>query len=68
MIDKTHKKILRRMVADLTWCSGCACCRDVEGWNLAQQELAHMLDVEPYEDGSGYDFYKYRSKEYRDDK
>ena len=60
-MNAVEKRILRRMVADLIASSGCGCCRDYEGWNRAEMKLALMLDVEKYDDDSGYDFYRYKS-------
>lgn len=65
MITPVAKKILRRQVADLLSSAGCGCCRDEEAFKQAKEELAFMLDVEPFEDNSGYNFYKYRSKDHQ---
>ena len=62
MSAESEYEQLRRFVADLVTSSGCSCCRDDEGWEQAQTNLGKKLDVAPYEDGSGWNWYKYRTK------
>jgi hypothetical protein len=61
MTTKRTEKI-RAAVANYIQSEGCACCQDVEGHKKAAEVLAKLLEVEPYDDGSGYDFYKYVTK------
>lgn len=49
---------IRKLVVDLYCASGCSCCRDDEAWKKAGDELAKLLDIPPYKDGSGFNFYK----------
>jgi hypothetical protein len=60
-MTRTEKKELRRMVADLLAASGCGCCSDREGWERAQAELAKVLRVPKWLDGSGFNFSKFRT-------
>lgn len=54
------KKELRTAVANYMWSEGCSCCQDVEAHKEHTKVLAELLDVDTYDDGSGYDFSKYR--------
>jgi len=54
------KKEIRAAVADLWAAKGCGCCGDAEAMERAGDKLGKLLSVEPYDDGSGYDFYQYR--------
>ena len=56
------KKEIRRAVADLLAADGCDCCRNVDAFDDAKKELAKLLSVPKYSDGSGYDFSKFRTK------
>lgn len=53
-------KKIRELVANYMGTEGCPCC---EGKDHEKNEsiLAEALQVEKYEDGSGYNFAKYRS-------
>ena len=53
---------LRRAVADYMDSEGCSCCRDIPAHEIHTKRLAELLDVPIYKDGSGYDFYKFRSE------
>ena len=57
----TKNEKLRQAIADYMWAEGCECCRDEDAHAIAAEKIAKMLDVDKYDDGSGYDFYKYRS-------
>lgn len=59
--NKTLRAI-RQAVADYMATEGCSCCQDWEGHTKAQIELAKLLKVPMYPDKSGYQFYKYRTK------
>lgn len=53
---------IRRALADYMYAEGCSCCRNVKEHAEAQERLAKLLEVPPYADGSGYDFYQFRTK------
>ena len=54
---RTYSDAVRDLVATL-WCaSGCSCCRDDDAWGKASHELAELLGIPKYDDGSGYDWY-----------
>lgn len=53
---------IRTMIADYMRSEGCTCCRDVEAHEKHAAALGKLLKVRKYEDGSGYDFARYRSK------
>lgn len=52
---------VRRAVADYMASEGCSCCRNEEKHEDAARRLAGLLDVPMYDDGSGYDFYQFKS-------
>ncbi len=58
---RMFKKQLREAVANYMYSEGCSCCRgndhDTHG-----EALAKLLSVKKYSDGSGFDFYSYRTK------
>lgn len=56
-------KIIRQLIADYMYSEGCSCCQDRDAHEINKMRLAAILDVPPYEDGSGYDFYQFRTKE-----
>jgi hypothetical protein len=56
------KKKIRQALADYMRAEGCSCCRNIKDWENAQEELARLLNVPKYPDGSGYDFSKFESK------
>jgi hypothetical protein len=51
---------LRELVAKLYCASGCSCCRDVEAWFAAADELAKALCIPRFADDSGWDFWSVR--------
>ena len=53
---------VRTAFADYFASEGCDCCRDSLAHDKAEKELAALLNPEPYEDGSGFDWYKYESE------
>lgn len=57
------RKTLRTAVADYMSSEGCTCCEDHDAHKKHKERLAHLLDVPKYEDGSGYNFVQFRSKE-----
>jgi len=52
---------IRKALADYISSEGCSCCQDKSKHEKAAGVLAILLDVEPYLDGSGFDFYKYKT-------
>ena len=52
---------VRNAIADYMQTEGCSCCQDINGHKKQTERLAKMLGVPKYGDGSGYNFYKYRS-------
>jgi methionine aminopeptidase len=52
---------IRRAVADYMSSEGCSCCRDMEAHVKHAAALGKLLQVPEYEDGSGYDFRKFRT-------
>jgi len=54
---------IRRAVADYMYSEGCSCCRNIEAHDEHKAVLAKMLKVPQFADKSGYDFYRFRSKE-----
>ncbi len=56
MSKEEMKKLLREAVANYMWSEGCSCCRDIDAHKIHKKQLAELLDVPPYKDGSGYDF------------
>jgi hypothetical protein len=49
---------IRAAVADYMWSEGCDCCRGKKH-DEHKARLAKLLNVEPYDDHSGFDFYQY---------
>ena len=64
---RDFRKKMRALIADYMWSEGCSCCQDVDAHNKAEAALAKALNVRKYENGFGYDFGRYRSKENADD-
>lgn len=58
---KTQNAI-RRALADYIASEGCSCCQDRETHEAASEALGILLGVPKYKDGSGYDFYRFRTK------
>lgn len=54
---------IRQAVADYMWSEGCSCCRNVDAHEINTKRLGELLNVEPYDDNSGYNFPKYRSND-----
>lgn len=61
---KTKKLLeeMRRLFADYVYSEGCECCQDIKPHDVAANKLGKLLDVEKYDDDSGYNFSKYRTK------
>ena len=58
---------VRDLVAKLYCASGCSCCRDDEAWDDAEGQLAKLLGIPEYDDGSGYDWYSVRDAARKED-
>lgn len=68
--DKEAKKIndksafiaeLRTLFADYAASGGCGCCANLDKQEQAMNKISSLLQIEPYEDGSGFNIYKYQS-------
>lgn len=55
-------KALRTAVADYMRSEGCSCCEDTEAHKKAEAEIAKLLKVKKYKDGSGYNFRTHATK------
>lgn len=60
-MESEQLKLLRTALADYMYAEGCSCCRNQEDYNEAKERLAGILGVPKYPDGSGFDFFKFRS-------
>lgn len=56
------KKEIRTAIADYLQSEGCSCCEGGDHDNH-KSAIAKLLNVPMYQDKSGYDFSKFRSKE-----
>ena len=54
--------IIRNFVADLYCSAGCSCCRSDDEWYEAAEKLAKLLKIPMFNDKSGFDFWKFRTK------
>lgn len=54
-------KEIREAVADYVASEGCSCCEGADH-DVHKERLARLLRVPKYDDGSGYNFYKFKSK------
>ena len=52
----------REAIANYMWSEGCSCCEDTNAHREHEEVLGKLLKVKKYDDSSGYDFPKYRSK------
>jgi len=61
----TKKELIkiRRAVANYMSSEGCSCCQSIDQHNNNKARLAKLLSVKKYSDGSGYNFYKYKTKD-----
>lgn len=53
---------VRQAFADYYKSEGCSCCRDTNNHNKAENKLAELLNPDAYDDGSGFDWYKYATQ------
>lgn len=56
------KKLMREAVANYMQSEGCTCCQSVDAHSEHRKQLAKLLNVKLYSDGSGFDFSKYVTK------
>ena len=56
------KAEIRQVFADYYASEGCSCCQEADAHREAANKLGELLDCEKYDDDSGYQFYKYRTK------
>lgn len=61
MAKEKLKDEIRKAFADYVATEGCRCCQDREAHEKAAEKLGKLLGCDKYSDGSGYDFYKYKS-------
>jgi methionine aminopeptidase len=54
---------IRQAVADYMRSEGCSCCQNISDHRKHKERLAKLLKVPKYDDDSGYDFDKFKSKE-----
>ena len=54
---------IRKTFADYYASEGCSCCENIEPHKEANLRLGKLLNAEMYDDNSGVDWYKYRSKQ-----
>ncbi len=57
-LERLREKV-RAAVANYMWSEGCTCCRR-DNHDQHAAELARLLHVPMYTDGSGYDFASFR--------
>lgn len=55
-------RVIRRAVANYMGSEGCGCCGNREAHVTHTEQLAKLLSVPLYNDGSGYDFRRYRKE------
>lgn len=56
-----ERKEIRTAVADYMQSEGCSCCQDRDAHEQHKARLAKLLKVPTYDDGSGYNFSKFRT-------
>lgn len=54
---------VRTAFADYASAQGCDCCRNVEGQEEALKILAKLLQIPKFKDGSGYDYWRFATKD-----
>lgn len=56
------RKQVRQAIADYMRSEGCSCCQNIKAHEEHTNILGKLLKVKKYDDGSGYNFSKYRSE------
>lgn len=66
---ETKMEKIRRFFADYRYSEGCSCCRDQDAHDVALDELAKLLHIPQFSDGSGWDTTSFRTniREVEDD-
>jgi len=61
LLARAKKQIetIRVAFAEYTRTEGCGCCERRDEHEVAARRLAELMEVPPYDDGSGYDFGKF---------
>ena len=59
---KKFKGEVRAAVANYIYSEGCSCCQGADHGEH-EKKIAKLLSVPKYEDGSGYNFGKYKTEE-----
>ena len=54
---------IRQAFADYKSSEGCSCCQNIDEHKIHNDRLGKLLKMKKYDDGSGYDYTKYRSKQ-----
>jgi methionine aminopeptidase len=54
---------IRRAVADFVASQGCGCCSNMDKHDAHAETLGALLRVPKYADGSGRDFYRFKTKD-----
>ena len=57
---RKERNLIREAVANYMVSEGCSCCQDTDKHKEDNKRLAELLKVPEYNDGSGYDFYKFK--------
>jgi hypothetical protein len=53
---------VRENIANYMLSEGCSCCQDREKHEENKKKLAKLLDVPPYDDNSGYNFFQFKTQ------
>jgi len=53
---------IRKAIAEYMYSEGCSCCRNISKHEENIKNIAKLLGVEQYSDGSGYNFMQYIDK------
>ena len=61
--DTIKIRTIRRAIANYMRSEGCSCCQDIDGHEKHLKRVARLLSVPKYDDGSGYDFGPFESKD-----
>ncbi len=54
---------IRTAISDYIASEGCSCCQDKDSHDEAMQRIGTLLKMEPYSDGSGFDYGIYKSQQ-----
>ena len=63
-MTEEHRNAIRAALGNYVQSEGCTCCEDQEAHAKAAKQLAELLEVPAYADGSGYDFYSFATEEF----